>query len=105
MKKNLLILGLIITAAIASMAWMKNPMAVMGTPQVGDKAIDLKFLNPEGKEMALSELQGHVVLLDFGPVGVDHAEEPIHMWLPFMSNTKMKNSLKELKALKYLVFH
>lgn len=65
MKKNLLILGLILTAAIASMAWMKNPMAPMGTPQVGDKAIDLKFLNPEGKEMALSELQGHVVLLDF----------------------------------------
>lgn len=65
MKKNGLILGLILTIGMVSMAWMKNPMAPSGIPQVGDKAIDLKFLNPEDKEMALSELQGYVVLLDF----------------------------------------
>lgn len=32
---------------------------------VGQKATDLKFKNPEGKEIALSSLKGKIVLLDF----------------------------------------
>ena len=32
---------------------------------VGDKAPELKFMSPEGKEIALSELKGKVVLIDF----------------------------------------
>ena len=32
---------------------------------VGNKAPDLKFNNPEGKEIALSSLKGKVVLVDF----------------------------------------
>lgn len=38
--------------------------AVVGT-NVGNKAPDLKFKNPEGKEIALSSLKGKIVLLDF----------------------------------------
>ncbi len=33
--------------------------------EVGNKAPDLKFNNPEGKEIALSSLKGKVVLVDF----------------------------------------
>jgi thiol-disulfide isomerase/thioredoxin len=33
--------------------------------EVGQKAIDLKFKSPDGKEIALSSLKGKVVLLDF----------------------------------------
>ena len=32
---------------------------------IGDKAIDLKFPGPDGKEIALSSLKGKVVLIDF----------------------------------------
>ena len=32
---------------------------------IGDKAPELKFMSPEGKEIALSELKGKVVLIDF----------------------------------------
>lgn len=32
---------------------------------LGDYAIDLKFSNPEGETLALSELRGQMVLLDF----------------------------------------
>lgn len=65
MRKNLMILSAIVLAGLFSVAWMGKPTAKMGIPTVGDKAIDLKFLNPDGKEMALSDLEGHVVLLDF----------------------------------------
>lgn len=34
-------------------------------PAVGTKAIDLKYKDPNGKEIALSSLKGYVVLLDF----------------------------------------
>lgn len=33
--------------------------------EVGNKAVDLKFMSPEGKEIALSSLRGKIVLLDF----------------------------------------
>ena len=32
---------------------------------VGDKAPDLKFASPDGKEYTLSDLKGKVVLIDF----------------------------------------
>lgn len=38
--------------------------AKVGT-EVGDKAIDLKFPGPDGKEISLSSLKGKVVLIDF----------------------------------------
>ncbi|MFL5766130.1 MAG: TlpA family protein disulfide reductase [Bacteroidia bacterium] len=38
--------------------------AVEGT-QVGNRAPDLKYMNPDGKEIALSSLRGKIVLLDF----------------------------------------
>jgi thiol-disulfide isomerase/thioredoxin len=38
--------------------------AVVGT-QVGNKAPELKFKNPQDKEIALSSLHGKIVLLDF----------------------------------------
>ncbi|MBN2669584.1 MAG: TlpA family protein disulfide reductase [Bacteroidales bacterium] len=33
--------------------------------EIGDKAPDLKFMSPEGKEIALSDLKGQIVLIDF----------------------------------------
>jgi thiol-disulfide isomerase/thioredoxin len=33
--------------------------------ELGEYAIDLKFENPDGEEMSLSELKGQMVLLDF----------------------------------------
>ncbi|MDQ3047546.1 MAG: TlpA family protein disulfide reductase [Bacteroidota bacterium] len=38
--------------------------AVVGT-NVGNKAPDLKYMNPQGKEISLSSLKGKIVLLDF----------------------------------------
>jgi len=32
---------------------------------IGDKAPELKFKNPEGREIALSSLKGYIVLVDF----------------------------------------
>ena len=40
----------------------KNPEAA---PRVGQKAADLEYLSPDGNLLALTELEGHVVLLDF----------------------------------------
>jgi thiol-disulfide isomerase/thioredoxin len=37
---------------------------IVGT-QVGNKAPELKFKNPEGKELMLSSLKGKIVLIDF----------------------------------------
>lgn len=44
-----------------------NPEATeqMATLNVGDKAPDLAYTNPEGKIMKLSDLKGKVVLIDF----------------------------------------
>jgi thiol-disulfide isomerase/thioredoxin len=38
--------------------------SVEGT-NIGNKAPELKFMNPQGKEIALSSLQGKIVLIDF----------------------------------------
>lgn len=42
-----------------------TPQALREGTQIGDKAIDLSFNNPDGKTIALSSLKGKVVLLDF----------------------------------------
>lgn len=42
----------------------ETPQAVEGT-NIGNKAPDLKFNTPDGKELALSSLKGKIVLLDF----------------------------------------
>ena len=58
MKKNIVLLGfvfLLITITQAQNIGLN----------VGDKAPELKFSSPEGKEIALSELKGKVVLIDF----------------------------------------
>lgn len=59
-------------AAIATMAFgfiNKNngnikADAIIGT-EIGNKAPDLKFNNPQGKEIALSSFKGNIVLIDF----------------------------------------
>jgi thiol-disulfide isomerase/thioredoxin len=42
-----------------------TPQGLREGTQVGDKAIDLSFSNPEGKTISLSSLRGKVVLIDF----------------------------------------
>lgn len=42
-----------------------NPQAGAVGTNIGDQAIDLKYMDPNGKEVALSSLKGKVVLLDF----------------------------------------
>lgn len=58
MKKIALIALLAVTAIFSA-----NAQSV-GT-NVGDKAPELKFKNPEGKEIKLSDLKGKMVLIDF----------------------------------------
>ncbi|MGZ4076747.1 MAG: hypothetical protein ACXVDW_04235 [Bacteroidia bacterium] len=41
---------------------------------IGNKAPELKFMDPQGKELSLSSLKGKIVLIDFGRPGADHAE-------------------------------
>jgi thiol-disulfide isomerase/thioredoxin len=42
----------------------QNATIVIGT-EIGNKAPELKFKNPEDKELALSSLKGKIVLIDF----------------------------------------
>lgn len=42
----------------------KKDKVIVGT-EIGNKAPDLKFKNPDGKEIALSSLKGKIVLIDF----------------------------------------
>ncbi len=44
------------------------PVAVAPTPpktEIGDKAPELKYNNPQGKEIALSSIKGKIILVDF----------------------------------------
>jgi len=43
----------------------KNPPYVAVGLEVGNQAPELKFMNPQGKEIALSSLKGKIVLIDF----------------------------------------
>ena len=69
MKKINIVL---IVAAFAALAFsfFNTPKAeaqsgnVVGT-EIGNKAPELKYLSPDGKEIALSELKGKLVLIDF----------------------------------------
>jgi thiol-disulfide isomerase/thioredoxin len=75
MMKNLKKIGIatVLIAAITGFAFVnnhynaENPVAnaQMANLNIGDKASELAFFNPDGKEMKLSELRGKVVLIDF----------------------------------------
>lgn len=59
MKKILVIAGLV------SLMFSSQLMAQSTALKVGDKAPELKMASPDGKEIALSDLKGQVVLIDF----------------------------------------
>lgn len=70
MKKINVLLILAATSILAYgfIANNKNAVAQSGTVEginVGNKAPDLKYMSPAGKEIALSSLKGKIVLVDF----------------------------------------
>ena len=62
MKKVVLLVAFAIVAVSISIS--QTPKPVEGL-EVGNVAPELKFKNPEGKEIALSSLRGKIVLIDF----------------------------------------
>lgn len=69
MKKTNVFLAMAITSIIAFGFTNKNNRAiksdiVVGT-EIGNKAPELKFKNPQGKEISLSSLKGNIVFVDF----------------------------------------
>lgn len=60
---------LLITVLVAFLAWGFMASASKGGAkeglEIGNKAPELKYQNPEGKEIALSSLKGKLVLIDF----------------------------------------
>ncbi len=63
-----LIIAVIILAGFAGFTKISNHLAVKAPQsglEIGNTAPDIKFLNPEGKEISLSSLKGKVVLIDF----------------------------------------
>jgi thiol-disulfide isomerase/thioredoxin len=62
MKKSLFLVAIAITSFASTFA--QTPKPVQGL-EVGNIAPELKFKNPEGKEIALSSLRGKIVLIDF----------------------------------------
>src|SRR5688572_10000937 len=62
MKKALFLLA--ITIASSSFLIAQTPKPVVGL-EIGNVAPDLKFKDPQGKEIALSSLRGKIVLIDF----------------------------------------
>lgn len=70
MKKILLVASVIgLTFIGYSFIKPTTPTTIVAEPgtgtNIGDVAPDLKFKNPEGKEIALSSLKGSFVLIDF----------------------------------------
>ena len=66
MKKIAVLLffsGFLSLAALTLSSFTKSPQGT-GT-SIGSKAIDLAYTSPEGKTIALSDLKGKLVLLDF----------------------------------------
>lgn len=68
--KNIIMKNIkIILLAILAIGFVAVGFITKQQPQVGlnigDKAPELKFKNPEGKEIALSSLKGNIVLIDF----------------------------------------
>jgi thiol-disulfide isomerase/thioredoxin len=66
MKKtvSIFVLAVILVSAM-SFVFYNTPQERKTGTNIGDKAIDLSFKNPEGKPVTLSSLKGKVVLLDF----------------------------------------
>jgi peroxiredoxin len=69
MKKSNILL-VIAAAAVLTLGFVKGskkdePSGVVVGTEVGNKAPDLKFMNPQGKEISLYSLKGKVVLIDF----------------------------------------
>ena len=69
--------------------------------EVGNKAPDLKFNNPEGKEISLSSLKGKVVLVDFWHHGVYLVVKKTLLLLMLTINTKIL-PLKMAKVLRFM---
>jgi thiol-disulfide isomerase/thioredoxin len=61
MKKYFFIL---IAGLLAGTSLVNSQMLVTGT-EIGNKAPELKYKDPNGKEIALSSLKGKMVLIDF----------------------------------------
>lgn len=64
-KLNLILLFAAFSFIAFGFMNITTPQGLREGSQVGDKAIDLVYKNPEGKTIALSSLRGKVVLLDF----------------------------------------
>lgn len=64
-----ILIAVIVLAAFAGFTKFTNHMATANAPQtglaVGNTAPDLKYPDPEGKEISLSSLKGKLVLIDF----------------------------------------
>lgn len=57
---------------------------------VGCQAPDFSSKNMDGKQVSLSSYKGKYVLLDFGRVGVCHAEQIIHILKRYTKNLRIK---------------
>ena len=66
-------------------------------------APEIELYNLKGKKIKLSKLRGKLVLIDFGPRGVGHAEKRVLILLRLIISTINKN-LKMVMVLKSLVF-
>ncbi|MFN7012718.1 MAG: TlpA family protein disulfide reductase, partial [Bacteroidia bacterium] len=64
MKNIKIALLAILAIAFAAVGFITKQQTQVGL-NIGDKAPELKFKNPEGKEIALSSLKGNIVLIDF----------------------------------------
>lgn len=67
MRRILAILTLFTALAFISISWHRaeTKKDVNGIPRIGEKAINLEYESPDGKMLALEDLRGYVVLLDF----------------------------------------
>jgi len=65
MKKIAISFSALALVGLISLAFINNQKGASEGINIGDKAPELKFTNPEGKEMALSDLKGKMVLIDF----------------------------------------
>lgn len=61
MKKTVFLAALLV---VASFTFAQSGKATVGL-EIGNIAPELKYPNPEGKEIALSSLRGKIVLIDF----------------------------------------
>lgn len=64
MKNIKIALLAILAIGFVTVGFITKQKAQVGL-NIGDIAPDLKFKNPEGKEIALSSLKGNIVLIDF----------------------------------------